>query len=245
MRPSGAGELTTGLRAPMDPGPTALPRIDRTDSLEKVLELAAPELDPDVIKLALESQANAVRDGLVLDPLTLTVIDYSRPSDEARLFVFDLDAGRLLFKDLVAHGRNSGELRATQFSNVEGSFMTSLGLFRTLDPYVGEHGLSLRLEGLEPGFNDHAFDRGIVIHGADYVSGAFARREGRIGRSLGCPALPLASARRIIERIRGGSAVFSYFPEARWLSESRFFNEDGVPVAGSLRAAHGVRARSL
>jgi hypothetical protein len=204
------------------------------DSLEAALHLAAPALDPVVLDLALESQASAIEDGLVHDPTTLTVIDYSRPSDEPRLFVFDLAERRLLFEELVAHGRNSGLARATSFSNANSSYKTSLGLFVTLDTYVGQHGKSLRLEGLEPGFNDQARSRAIVVHGADYVSESVAARQGRVGRSLGCPALSVASAPKVIDRIRGGSAVFAYYPDDRWLSASRFIDSDArEDIAGA------------
>jgi hypothetical protein len=198
------------------------------DLLAAALSQAARDLDPRVIDLALQAQAAAVRDSLVSDPTTLTVIDYSRPSDEPRFFVFDLIARRLIFEELVAHGRNSGENMATAFSNVESSLKTSLGLFVTLDTYVGDHGVSLRLEGLEPGFNDRANARAIVIHGADYVNLGLVARYGRIGRSWGCPALPMEDAARVIARIRGGSAVFAYFPDARWLAASRFLDADST-----------------
>jgi hypothetical protein len=224
------------LTARMEPAPAGTSdSAAGGDSLELALVAAAPDLDPYVLELALESQRTALGEGLVHDPTTLTVIDYSRPSTERRLFVFDLEERRLVFEELVAHGRNSGEQMATRFSNANSSNMTSLGLFVTQETYVGEHGTSLRLEGLEPGFNDRARERAIVVHGASYVSAAVAAQTGRLGRSLGCPALPVASAPKVIDRIRGGSAVFAYYPDARWLARSRFIgggdSDAGPPIS--------------
>jgi hypothetical protein len=102
------------------------------------------------------------------------------------------------------------------------SRQTSLGLFVTDDPYVGSNGYSLRLDGLDVGFNDHARDRAIVMHGAPYVDPQLAATQGRIGRSWGCPALRTAIASKVIDRIRGGSVVFSYYPDQDWLQKSRF-----------------------
>ena len=119
----------------------------------------------------------------------LTVIDYSRASTQPRLWVLDLEREQLLFEELVAHGQGSGENFATRFSNADGSHQTSLGLFRTADTYVGGNGYSLRLDGLEAGFNDRARERAIVMHGAPYVSDNNVRTVGRLGRSHGCPAL--------------------------------------------------------
>ncbi len=159
--------------------------------------------------------------GIAGDSPMLTIIDYSRPSTERRFWVFDLEHRRLLFKELVAHGQGTGDNIALHFSNEVGSHATSLGLFRTVaEPYNGKHGYSLRLDGLEPGFNDRARERMIIIHGAWYVSEDFARSNGRLGRSWGCPALDIAVARRVIDTIRGGSLLFAYGPDLRWLQTS-------------------------
>ena len=156
----------------------------------------------------------------------LSVIDYSRPSTQPRLWVFDLEKARLLFEERVAHGRNTGENLATRFSNATGSYMSSLGAFVTQEAYRGSNGYSLRLQGLEPGFNDKARERAIVIHGAPYVSDALVRSQGRLGRSLGCPAVSTAVARPLIDSIRGGSFVFAYYPDPAWLKQSRLLSAD-------------------
>jgi L,D-transpeptidase catalytic domain len=211
----------------------------------EVLAAAVPALDGAVLRLALRASSCADRRGLLLDADTLTVIDYSRPSTEPRLFVLDLAQRTLLHQALVAHGRGSGENFATSFSNQPGSLQSSLGLFVTLATYTGRHGPSLRLLGLEPGVNDHAEARAIVMHGASYVSEAFAALHGRIGRSLGCPALPLDIAPRVIDAIRGGSALFAYYPDPAWLGGSPFLGacSAGQPEASPAAEAVTSRAR--
>lgn len=200
------------------------------DSLEKALVKAAPDANSNVIALAVRaSQCSRAQGGAPAQ--RLAVIDYSLPSTEQRLWVFDLKRRKLLFHELVAHGRNSGENMATLFSNQNESFATSLGLFRTQESYLGQNGYSLRMEGLEPGFNDNAFDRAIVIHGAPYVSPVLARINGRIGRSLGCPAVRPAIARRLIDSMKDGQLLFSYYPDQRWLKSSSYINCGSGTVA--------------
>jgi hypothetical protein len=157
----------------------------------------------------------------------LTVIDYSLPSTEPRLWVIDMVHRRVLHHELVAHGEGSGDNLAVAFSNRMGSHQSSLGLFRTEDTYVGGQGYSLRLEGLEPGVNDRAMERRIVMHGADYVDSALIPGLGRLGRSHGCPALSRRSASTIIDRIKWGSALFAYYPDPEWLAYSHYLRCDG------------------
>jgi len=176
----------------------------------------------EVLNLALRALECATTTGAIDAPPTLTLIDYSRPSVEPRLWVFDLVTGNLLYKELVAHGRNTGENMSVSFSDRLNSRQSSIGLFVTRDTYVGSNGYSLRLDGLEPGFNGSALDRAIVMHGAPYVSEEIAARQGRLGRSWGCPALREAVARQVIDTVRGGGVVFSYYPDDTWLNSSRF-----------------------
>ena len=148
-------------------------------------------------------------------PETLTVIDYSKPSTERRLWVFDLKSKELVYEELVAHGQGSGANMATQFSNADESHQTSLGLFVTRDTYVGKNGYSLRLDGLDRGVNDRARERAIVMHGAPYVSEQFVKANGRLGRSWGCPAVSAdVVAKQMIDRVKGGGLVFAYYPDA-------------------------------
>ncbi len=132
-------------------------------------------IDPDVFAMALHAAETAVSRGDAVDPGTLTVIDFSKPSTERRMWVYDLRARTLLFEELVSHGRGSGVAMATSFSNRPESTQSSLGLYRTAETYFGKHGFSLRLDGLEPGINDRARERAIVMHGAEYVNGATAK----------------------------------------------------------------------
>jgi hypothetical protein len=188
---------------------------------------AAPGLEgvsTDALKLGMSALACATSSGAMQPPATLTLIDYSRPSTEPGLWVFDLRSGEMLFRELVAHGRNSGENLPTHFSDDENSLSSSLGLFVARDAYTGANGYSLRLDGLEPGFNAHARERAIVVHGAAYVDPQFAAAHGRLGRSWGCPAVRPVIARKLIDTIRNGGAVFAYYPDKRWLSNSQFLN---------------------
>ncbi|MGO4309986.1 murein L,D-transpeptidase catalytic domain family protein [Pseudomonas sp. KB_15] len=200
------------------------------DSLENALVKAAPGADAKVIALAVRATQCSRAQGIA-PAQRLAVIDYSLPSTEQRLWVFDLKRRKLLFHELVAHGRNSGENMATLFSNQNESHATSLGLFRTQESYRGQNGYSLRMEGLEPGFNDNAYDRAIVIHGAPYVSPVLARANGRIGRSLGCPAVRPAIAHRLIDSMKDGQLLFSYYPDQRWLKSSSYINCGSGTVA--------------
>ncbi len=195
--------------------------------MAEMLARAAPSADKRVLQLAARAMQCALRrPDLGVDPRKLGVIDYSRPSTEPRMWVFDLSRQRLLFEEWVAHGRNSGDNRTQHFSNKDGSFMSSLGAFTAQETYMGGNGYSLRLEGLEPGFNDHARDRAIVIHGAPYVNPAIARLQGRLGRSLGCPAVRLSVAKPLIDSLRGGTLVFAYYPDKDWLAHSRLLEPD-------------------
>ena len=202
--------------------------------LDADLASAAPHANPSVIALATQALACASQSALVRNPNTLSVIDYSRPSTEPRLWVFDLDQHRLLFEELVAHGRNTGDNEAVRFSNAPSSLMSSIGVYVTGETYTGHNGYSLHLQGLDAGFNDNAFERAIVIHGAAYVDAAFAKSQGRIGRSFGCPAIRPAIARELIDTIRDGSLVVAYYPDQSWLRSSTFVRGcDGATVTGA------------
>jgi len=199
------------------------------------LAAQAPRANRAVIYLAVKAAQCAARAGGSAAS-RLTVIDYSRPSTEPRLWVFDLGRGRLLFEERVAHGKATGDNLARHFSNRLGSRRTSLGLFRTAHTYVGSNGYSLRLHGLEPGVNDRAFERVIVMHGAPYVSTDTVAKLGHLGRSWGCPAVRPAIARRLIDEIRDGELVFAYYPDRDWIEGSRFLR-----CEASSRRAPGSR----
>jgi hypothetical protein len=187
--------------------------VDPAAALEAALLATAPDLRPEALRPAIAAWERLQAEGRATRPV-LSVIDYGLPSTTPRLWVFDLEMRRLLFHELVAHGRNSGGNLATSFSNIEGSYMTSLGTFLTESTYDGRNGYSMRLKGLDAGLNDLAESRAIVVHGAPYVDPGVARSMGRLGRSHGCPALRPAIARPLIDTIKGGSVLFAWHPSA-------------------------------
>lgn len=191
----------------------------------------APKANPAVLDLALKARTCAIHRGVATPNSRLAVIDYSRPSTEPRLWVFDLGPPQLLFDEYVAHGRGSGENFAQHFSNDDGSLQSSLGLFTTAETYEGDNGYSLRMDGLEPGVNDHARPRLLVMHGAWYVDPLLALKQGRLGRSYGCPALRPQVARGVIDSLKQGQLLFAYYPDRQWLAHSRFLECDQTPAA--------------
>lgn len=190
------------------------------------LAALAPDADAKVLALAVRASACAQQLGKARAPQKLAVIDYSRVSLVPRLWVFDLKTRSLLLTEHVAHGRGSGDNLPTQFSNEEGSFQSSLGLFKTADSYIGKNGRSLRLHGLEAGVNDQALTRAVVLHGADYADPEFGRRHGRLGRSHGCPAVRPQVVDTVIDALLDGQQLFIYYPQPDWLSESPLLHCD-------------------
>lgn len=210
--------LTSTLGATVIDDPNA-----RGEGLVNTLAAEAPALERTVLSKAVRAMRCAV-DGGAEAAERLAVIDFARPSAEPRLWIFDLNTNRLLLEELVAHGQRSGDNYATLFSNTRGSHQSSLGLFRTQESYYGRHGYSLRMDGLEPGFNDRARDRAIVIHSADYVDPSWIARQGRIGRSQGCPAVRPEVVTEVVDSLRDGQFMFAYYPDADWLATSRYLN---------------------
>ena len=228
------------LPAPVPPPEApvaAVPAPDRQHLQLQQLARLAPEADPGVLALALEARACAVRNGDADANARLAVIDYSQPSTRKRLWVFDIANDRLLFNDYVAHGQGSGGNIATRFSNVEGSHATSLGLYRTAETYTGGNGYSLRMDGLDPGFNDNARMRAIVMHGAWYANPGLIRTQGRLGRSQGCPALREGVARVVIDSLKQRQLLFAYADDAAFLQRGRSFACDGRSATQILAAA--------
>jgi L,D-transpeptidase catalytic domain len=178
-----------------------------------------------LLKTALAGYEILVEEQPLNHPEVITIIDFSLPSDKERLWVIDLIHTKVLFHCLVSHGRNSGELMAEYFSNSPGSYASSPGFYLTGETYIGKHGLSLALDGIEKGINDKARERSIVIHGADYVSSDFIRKNGRLGRSLGCLAVPEELNKEIIQTIKEGSCLFIYVPKASYLTNSHIINK--------------------
>lgn len=200
--------------------------ITEAQALAAQLRSAAPAINPQVLILALSAMNCAVHHGA--EPASrLAVVDYSLPSSQTRLWIFDLASRTLVLQDLVAHGQGSGDNYASAFSNTEGSHQSSLGLFRTQESYVGKHGYSLRLDGLEPGINDQARSRAIVVHEADYVDESWVARHGRIGRSQGCPAVRPGVGAIVVDSLKDGQFMFAYYPDQNWLATSAWLNCPG------------------
>ena len=154
----------------------------------------------------------------------LSICDFSQSSGNQRLYVIDVRNRRLLYRTYVAHGLNSGNEFANSFSNRNESCKSSLGFYITSRTYQGENGLSLRIEGVDKGFNDHASKRNIVIHGATYVSQRILHKYGVMGTTYGCPAIPADMSSQIIPVVKNGSCFFIYYPSKKYLSKSTVLN---------------------
>ncbi len=179
------------------------------------------DLDYHVLKLGLDAYAKLHAEGYDQQQM-LTIVDYSKPSTEPRLTVIDLKSDQVTFHTLVAHGQNSGWNIPTSFSDSPRSLESSIGVYLTGNTYIGKHGESLRLNGLERGYNDTAAAREIVIHAADYVSEEFAHMHGRLGRSWGCMAVNPEVAGPLISQIKDGTVLMAYYPDRNWLEHSSF-----------------------
>jgi len=186
--------------------------------------LSEPALPLAALKSSIEVYQRLEEEGQIINDRVITIIDFTKPSNLERLFVIDLVKGEVIFKSLVAHGEKSGENYATSFSNNLESHQSSLGYYLTGKSYVGRHGYSLLLDGLEKGINDNARNRAVVIHGAAYVSQRYIKSNGRLGRSFGCPALPEETASEIIDKIQEKSLLFIYSIDRNYCRNSSFFN---------------------
>lgn len=181
-------------------------------------------INSEAVRLAITGYEKLKQLGKLTNRRYLTIADFSKPSNEKRFYIIDMQNQVMLIQTLVAHGRNSGLLFAKSFSNKTASFQSSLGFYITGNPYVGKHGTSLELNGVERGINDKAKERSIVIHGADYVSNSFVKTQGYVGRSLGCPAVPNTEIKAIIQAIKGASCLFVYAPNSNYLKKSVLIN---------------------
>lgn len=194
------------------------------------LRLNSVGLAKEVFAYAYQGFANLAEEGKLNNRRILSIVDFSKSSCKKRLYVIDFQRMKILFNTYVAHGLNSGEAFATRFSNSMESNQSSLGFYETADTYIGKNGYSLRLEGLEKGFNDNAYDREIVMHGADYVNEQLIRSRGYIGRSLGCPAVPTKLHKPIIDKIKNGSCLFIFSPNQNYLTRSSILKQVSAPL---------------
>ena len=193
-------------------------------SIYTQIHQAGANLSEEIFSLAFMGFEKLNAQGRLSADSILTIIDFSKSSKEKRMFVVDLKAQKLLFHSIVAHGRNTGEEFARSFSNTMNSHKSSLGFYITGGTYMGSNGFSMLLNGVEKGFNDKAKDRAIVMHGADYASEQSILHKGYLGRSYGCPALPRPLNQKVIEKIKDGNCMFMYYPDEKYLSNSRILN---------------------
>lgn len=181
-------------------------------------------LSKQVFDYSLKGFQKMVDAGKVMNKRIISIVDFSQPSANKRLYIIDLEKKEVLFNTYVAHGKNSGQEMATAFSNTPSSNKSSLGFYLTSHTYNGKNGFSLQLEGQEKGINDNALARGIVMHSADYVNESYIQSQGWIGRSQGCPAVMPALNKPIVETIKEGSCFFIYYPDETYLKRSSILN---------------------
>ena len=225
--------ISTKLQYPLGP-------IESLSEVKGILKAEASTLNPAVIDKVLTT-LKCANEYKIEHNSVLAIIDYSLPSSEKRLWVFDLNAKKLLFHTYVSHGIKSGELLSTYFSNKNNSKASSMGVFKTEKPYYGRHGLALQLDGLDRGFNDNASSRAVVMHGGWYVDEGFIKKYGRAGRSWGCPAVPSDLTEPIIHAIQNNAMVVMYYPNDDWLVKSRFQNCAIVPPRQAARLDAGTQ----
>ena len=218
--------------SPASPGKDSLANTTEVKNssfylLYENLDLANKGLSRRAFESALQGFEYLRQQGQIQNDDVISIVDFSLPSSAKRLFVIDLTNNKLLFCTYVAHGNGSGMQYDNQFSNIPQSNKSSLGFYKTLNTYIGVHGYSLKLEGLEKGINDNANRRDIVIHGAAYVSEALVQSQGYLGRSQGCPALPEKMHKPIINTIRNGTCFFVYSPDRVYLKKSKILHSGG------------------
>jgi L,D-transpeptidase catalytic domain len=198
--------------------------INLTDFVFEKLQLERLGLSREALEFAFRGYRNLLNKGALKNPDIITICDFSQSSTSKRLYVIDLKNYELLLNTYVAHGRNSGLDYAEKFSNNPDSHESSLGFYVTENAYIGEHGLSLRINGLDVGFNDNALERAIVVHGSVYVGDKRKNSGAIMGRSYGCPAVPQKQVKKLINSIKNGSCLFIYHPTKNYLDNSTILN---------------------
>lgn len=213
-----------GRTITVKPEHSGLPAIKPAAEFYAAWNLSAAGISQEAFNEAIKGYNYLQEKRLLNNTHVLTIVDYSKPSSEKRLYVLDMNEGKILFNTLVAHGRNSGLEYASNFSNSAESHKTSLGFFITMNTYTGGNGYSLKLQGCEKGINDKALARAIVLHGAEYADENFLHSNGFLGRSYGCPAVPENVSKKIIDTIKNGSCMFLYHPTKKYTAVSKILN---------------------
>ena len=198
--------------------------INQASLIYGSMNLEVAGLDQKAFEYAWRGYHNLLKKGLIQKRSVLSICDFSQSSRTKRMYVIDVQHRKLLYRTYVAHGQNSGDEFATTFSNEPDSYKSSLGFYVTQRTYMGHNGLSLKLNGVDSGFNDMALKRQIVLHGSAYVSDRYMQDYGTLGTSLGCPALPAAVSGKIIRAVKDGSVLFIYHPTPQYLSHSTVIN---------------------
>lgn len=193
-------------------------------SQELFEEIDDTELDIEILRKAIKGCLKLYNKNEIEKPEIISIIDFSKSANRERLFIVDIKNKKLLFKELVAHGTKTGVEYAKYFSNKKYSNQSSMGFYVTGHTYIGKNGFSLKLHGKEKTFNSNAFERGVVVHGANYVSEKFIQKNGRLGRSFGCPTVPADKNEAIINTIKNGTCFFIYYPDKNYLSRSELIN---------------------
>jgi hypothetical protein len=219
----GAGSSLTSEKSLVKFEPAAESAEAIASNLYDSLGLGELGLAKPAMMIAYTGFQNLIDKGQVNNPDILTIVDFSQSSQKKRMYILDLAAGKVLMNTYVAHGKNSGLNYAKSFSNIHESLQSSLGFYVTKQTYQGKHGLSLRLEGKDKGFNDQAESRAVVVHGADYI-GDHRLGSAYMGRSFGCPAVPQALAPKVINIIKNGTTLFIYSPDEKYLDRSSVLN---------------------
>ena len=242
------GFLTAGFVLSLSAEPTPTPTAPENETVNNPKEKEDPTLsfeeEVDLLYKAFSAENESMpsmnsfmkammgysklkEEGKVKNEL-LTIVDFSISSTKERIWILDMASNKVLYNTFVAHGKNTGEEMATEFSNIENSFQSSLGFYLTAETYYGANGLSLKLDGMEEGFNSNARSRYIVVHGAAYANPEVIANQGRLGRSLGCPALPTKLSKEIIQLIKGNSVMFIYHPNEEYAKNSTYLNQTTV-----------------
>jgi L,D-transpeptidase catalytic domain len=232
VEPVAVSPIAKDASAPMMPMPAIAAKaaeirlvINQSDYIYRSMGLVKEGLSETAFEYAWRGYHNLVKRGSIRKRSVLSIVDFSQSSSEKRMYVIDVRHRRLLYRTYVAHGQNSGSEYAETFSNEPESFKSSLGFYVTKTTYIGKNGLSLRLDGVDNGFNDNAMQRNIVLHGCTYVGDQYLENFGSTGTSLGCPALPAAISGHIIHVVKGGSCLFIYHPTQEYLDHSVVINE--------------------
>lgn len=209
---------------------------DSIKNLYETIGLSSYNLSFEAFRFGMIGYYSLRQQGRLNSKNLLSIIDFTKPSSRKRFYTIDLEELKVKFFTYVSHGRNTGENLATSFSNVLHSNQSSLGFYVTGETYFGSKGYSLKLDGVEKGYNDNMRERAVIMHDADYVSEKWINRYGRLGRSQGCPALPKEVSKEIINTIKNQTAIFAYFHDEIYLSTSSYLNLENILRQDNLSA---------